>query len=310
MTGHRLLLTEGQRSINKAVTLVFEGADTIPRLAVKMPRVSEAVPQLRREAAVLRALASLRPAGLQGVPEVVFLNERPGQVALSETVLTGQPIFTTLTAGNYHRLALRATDWLADLAGHPPSSARSTWWDRLVEPVLADFESSFGATLDPALLRETRDRLKHLPDLPLVCEQRDFSPWNVLLTNGGDLAVLDWESAELQGLPALDLIYFLTFLTFFLDGAMHSGRFQQSYRLALDPTSLTGSVQQECFERYFRRLVIGLGALHPLRLLTWLLHSRSEYQRFMADHAGRPDSQVLRSGLFVTLWEEELRHGT
>src|SRR5215211_2594977 len=33
-----------------------------------------------------------------------------------------------------------------------------------------------------------------------------------------ELAVLDWESPERQGLPALDLIYFLSYLVCFPDG--------------------------------------------------------------------------------------------
>jgi aminoglycoside phosphotransferase (APT) family kinase protein len=35
-------------------------------------------------------------------------------------------------------------------------------------------------------------------------EQRDFGPWNLLVTPAGQIAVLDWESAEVDGLPALD----------------------------------------------------------------------------------------------------------
>src|SRR5436190_718658 len=99
------------------------------------------------------------------------------------------------------------------------------------------------------MIRETRARLAALGDLPLVCEQRDFSPWNVLIAADGALVVLDWESAETEGLPGMDLIYFLAYLAFFLDGAMESGRFRESYRAALDPATFTGAVQAECLRR-------------------------------------------------------------
>jgi len=49
------------------------------------------------------------------------------------------------------------------------------------------------------------------------------------------------------------------------------------------------------------------GSLQALRLLTWLVHARSEYRRLWADAGGPPGRAALRSSLFVALWEEELR---
>jgi hypothetical protein len=45
-----------------------------------------------------------------------------------------------------------------------------------------------------------------------------------------------------------------------------------------------------------------------LRLLCWMLHSRSEYGRFVADAGGVPQPSQLRRSLFLGLWEEELRN--
>ena len=61
--------------------------------------------------------------------------------------------------------------------------------------------------------------------MPETFEHRDCSPWNLLVTTSGELAVLDWESAEQNGLPAIDLVYFLAYLAFFMDGAMKTGNF-------------------------------------------------------------------------------------
>jgi RIO-like serine/threonine protein kinase len=67
----------------------------------------------------------------------------------------------------------------------------------VIESVLNDFQRSFGAALDQHMIRETYAMLAKLDSLPLVCEQRDFSPWNVFATTDGELVVLDWESAGL-----------------------------------------------------------------------------------------------------------------
>jgi len=63
--------------------------------------------------------------------------------------------------------------------------------------------------------------------------------------------------------------------------------------------------------RYISHIGLDATALRPLRLLTWMLHSRSEYRHFVvADVAGKPEREILRRSLFVELWEEELRHAS
>lgn len=301
------LLTGGERSINKVVGLVFADGEALPRLAVKMARTPEAAPGMRHEAAALRAVHALRPGGVPGVPQALFVEERDGSVMVGETMLAGRPLWMTLGRDNYRRLALQATDWLADLAGRPPLQDRAEWWPRLAEPALADFGAAFGAVVDPEMLRETRAALATLGALPRVCEQRDFSPWNVLAAPSGQLVVLDWESAEIDGLPAMDLVYFLTYLSFFLDGSLERGTYREAYRAMLCPTTSTGAVFHECMEHYAMRIGRPVADLHALRPLVWLIHARSEYRQLAGDHGGWPSHGALRRSVFVGLWEEELR---
>ncbi|HEU5102197.1 MAG TPA: phosphotransferase [Roseiflexaceae bacterium] len=301
-----LLLTGGGRSINKIVGLLFAEAERRPRLAVKIARVPESTAALSREADILRQIETQQP-GVSGVPRGVFLLERDGLTALGETVLHGQPLWRLLNPENYRRLALQATDWLADLVGNVQPRPPAEWWNRLIDPVIAKVQDSFGAILDGALLRDTIKILHTLSPLPLVCEQRDFSPWNVLVDDRGELVVLDWESAEPHGLPGMDLIYFQTYLAFFLTGAMNSGELREAYRATLDRSSVTGRVIAECAERYACRTGIAMADLDALRMFVWLVHARSEYRQFVSDTGGRPSPELLRRSLFISLWEEELR---
>jgi hypothetical protein len=60
-------------------------------------------------------------------------------------------------------------------------------------------------------------------------------------------------------------------------------------------------------ERYAARLDLDRSLIPSLRLLTWLIHCRSDYGHLAADVAGVPSTSALRKSLFLGLWEEELR---
>ena len=308
---HQLLLTGGLRSINKPVRLLFADGEAEPRLAVKMARVPESLPALANEAAILRAVHDRRGGELAGVPHVVAFDGN-GR-GLCETALAGAPLWTQLSRGNFAALAAKATDWQVALAGAALANARDTWWERLAGSQLAWFGTAFGAAVDEGLLWQAAAALQRLPALPLVCEQRDFSPWNVLL-KGDDLVVLDWESAELHGLPALDLIYFLTYLALFVEGVQVHGvvnaeQARRVYRLTRDPSSELGSVVQGCLASYAGRLGLPPGVLHPLRLLAWMSYARHEYHTTWRAYGATPGVAALRQSMFLHLWEEELAGG-
>ncbi|HEX6979286.1 MAG TPA: aminoglycoside phosphotransferase family protein [Alphaproteobacteria bacterium] len=305
-----LLVTEGRRSISKCVAQVFADSDPRPRLAIKLPRVPEAVPALAREAAVLRTLHARHPGAFPGIPRVVFEEKGSAGTLLGETALPGTPLNAIVRRGNYRDLALKATTWLADFARRTARPPSADWRERIAVPALADFTDAFGAVADDGLLRRTRAAIALLGPLPIVAEQRDFSPWNVLIDSRGELIVLDWESAELDGLPGLDLIYFLTYLACELDRVPYdtaSDRLRESYRRALDPASFTGQVRAECLARYAERLGLDAATLPSLAALAWLIHSRSDYRQLAAEAGGSPDRTALGRSVFLAFWEEEVR---
>jgi hypothetical protein len=298
------LQTSGPRSVSKVIALVFADQQPDPALVVKLPRVRESIAPLRTEAAALRAID-----GHAGTPRLLFARTLAGVFTVGESVVTGTPLVAMGRPPKFEAYAAKATEWIAQLGHGAIRSPRSEYFGRLVESPLADFVTCFGRVLDHGLVRETEARLQGLDTLPIVCEHRDFSPWNVLIAPSGSLGVLDWEGAELRGLPALDLIYFLTYWSFFLDGADHLPTRVTSYRTSLDPSTRSGAVTRECLVRYCERLGISAAELESLRVLVWLLHARSEYRRLVEDAGGRPTDDQLARSLFVSLWRAELRDG-
>jgi hypothetical protein len=301
-----LLLTGGPRAVSKAVLLAFAEPAGEPRIAVKAPRVPEAVPGVRREAAVLAALGAGKDRP-PGVPRLLFERDAGGVPVIGESVVAGRPLESLLTPSSFRPLSLMVTDWLAALAGRRAARPASAWLEALVEPTLARFAREFGAVADPGLMRDGAAIARTIGDWPAVPEQRDFGPWNLLVTPEGSLGVLDWESAVLDGLPALDLLYYLAYAGFKRDGAHRREARVLSYRRSLDPSTRFGAVRAECLARYLDALGLGAAALAPLRVLLWLVHAPSEYRHAAADAGGAPSPDVLRRSLFLALWEEEVR---
>jgi aminoglycoside phosphotransferase (APT) family kinase protein len=300
-----MLLTGGPRSASKVAGFVFAGSDSDPPLVVKMARASGAGPGLMREARILRAVEASCAGGPLRMPRVVFSVEDHTLVAVGETALRGVPLLSLLNRRNYQAFALQATDWLIRLAlcsrqtGAPGPG-------RVVAEESADFERSFGRVLRPRQLADTRRVLSQLDGLHPVCEHRDFSPWNVFLAPDRRLTVLDWESAEMAGVPALDLLYFLVYLGAGLGGKITADGVLGASREALDPETFTGAVHRECLGRYADGVGLEPSCLPALRLLLWLIHARSEHARLAADAAGPPSDDALRGSLFLRLWEAEL----
>jgi hypothetical protein len=300
----QLLLTGGHRSINKVVGLPFAAGDEEPAAVAKFSRVPVADAALEREASALRTIERDRP-GVPGVPRLVGEGKRAGRHALVESAVHGKPLIAALSPESFGELGALVGGWLVDLSGGK-RQPRSEWWPRLVGEPLEAFERNFGEVVPADTIAALRRLLGELGDLPEACEHRDCSPWNVVLDERGAPGLLDWESAEPHGLPGLDLAYFLANCAFVLDGALESGRTRESYERLLDPSTPYGALAAECEDRYRRALGLDPNDLPRLRLLAWIVHSRSDYTHLSMAAAGAPSLETLHTSTYLSLIETEL----
>jgi aminoglycoside phosphotransferase (APT) family kinase protein len=282
------LLAPGSDSLKKVLAFIGVPGRDDPVLVLKMPRTEAAIAALEREAASLHALhaSGTAPAG---VPRVVYTH-RDGTVlrAVAESPLEGKPLFELLDRRRQGELAQRATEWLVELARESQATERR----RKTALDLAADAADSAPPAHRALLTDAGRLASAADSLPVAFEQRDFSPWNVHVGHDGGLVVFDWESAEPEGFPGLDLIYLLAYCGFFLDGALGSGRERESYR-----GTMAGSLARECLTRYCRALAIDLDRLPALRTLTWIVHLRSALRR---------DPGGAGASLFLDLLREEV----
>ena len=159
--------------------------------------------------------------------------------------------------------------------------------------------------LDAARLARARDMLGGIGALPVVPEQRDCSPWNLFEGPEG-IVVLDWESAEPRGLPAMDLVYFATHAAYYLERAWTTGRFEAAHAAAWSRDTRIGRANHACAERYFDRLELDLALLRPIRLFAWMLHAHSDWVHLRDDAGGPPAPDRLATSRFLRLYDAEL----
>lgn len=297
-----LMLAAGQDVRNKLTVLVFAEGFRRPNVVVKLARTPLSEPGLVREASVLDAIKDSPIANIAAVPRPIFCGQLGGALAVVETAVHGRELWTILTRSSFSSVANQVADTLAALV---PKDSAENCWDRSIAPIIAEFQNRFGEVLNKDDLTRQVQNLRSLPPLPRVIEHRDCSPWNLMVTSQGKLAFLDWESAVPDGLPVLDLAYFLVNGAFMLDGVLGSGYERTSYARMLAGSS-SGAVVEGALTRYRERAGLPPGVIGPLRSLAWMAHACTEHERIRQNHPELGYRGWASRSLYLTLWLEEL----
>jgi hypothetical protein len=250
--------------------LIFvPGSSPQPVLVVKAPRLGDVERCLAREAEALRQVHATRPGGFDCIPRLVAHDVVDGQMLLVRTALAGVPYKPAAIREQFPEHAESALDWLVELHA---STAHGHLcvdhaFERLVEEPLARLER---ASHDRG--RDLVDRTRQLAcrlrgmRLPQVFEHGDFGGRNLFQLEDGRLGVSDWEFADAQGLPAVDLFFFLASAAF----ARRKARTLEA-RLAAFAEAFFGrdAWTRTYLGAYADRLGLPRASLLPLFTLCW-----------------------------------------
>lgn len=189
-----------------------------PVLVAKLPRLRNDRSGIAREAEILSALHARRAHGFDSIPRLIALDDSIYPLLL-ETALRGQPLTSADVRRRPNECIHAVLVWLSELHGleRRPRTLDRFGYEELVERPLRRFCRAFGpGSPEDALVERTLKLLDGLADagLPRVCEHGDLSEPNLLRLPDGRLGVVDWELAVLDGLPAQDLCFFLTYVAF------------------------------------------------------------------------------------------------
>lgn len=318
-------LTPRFHASSHVVFLIMPRDRSQPVLVAKAPRLAGEGPTLVREAANLRAVQASRQEGFASIPRVVAFEEVWQRPVLVETAIVGRALDPPTVRRETAGACQAVTRWLGDVqtAGRRAAATESDWYERLVDKPLAFLRQRVAFSAEDAALLEGTLRLaeglKDM-DLPLVVEHGDLSHPNVLLREDSlqgrlRIGVVDWELADVRGLPACDLFFFLTYVVFALHRARENRRYVSAFREAYAASHpwMTPYVRD-----YAQRLALPPPSLAPLFVLTWARYLAGLLMRLDSAAAdgspsdGAPSDEEtatwLRNNRYYALWREALDH--
>ncbi|MGA7342878.1 MAG: phosphotransferase [Terracidiphilus sp.] len=184
----------GNRSVTRKLLVFLVSRGDNLRAVVKVPLTSLARDSIRNEAGTLEGLS-----GRYGAPRLIHYSEDTG--AAIQEYLAGR-LGSRRCKPSYLRILL-------DLArgGETVSlRARSGALQDRLNRVAAHGRQS-------PLIGSALAWLDNGKMVPAALVHGDFAPWNIREMDNGTLSLIDWESAEPQGLPLHDLCHFFYMLT-------------------------------------------------------------------------------------------------
>ena len=184
----------------KAVVALVGQEDTRPYAIVKLPLGEMASKAILHEADMLERLAVFR----EGIAPKLFFVDELGGISIQQMV-TGKLSGRKLTRQHIDLLCLLRSGKITTIALFCESLL-----ERIREIHLPDAPVREHITQLVEVLADSTP-------LPAVWVHGDFAPWNLKLTEQGGGAI-DWEEAQENALPLIDLLYFFAIQGYLFGG--------------------------------------------------------------------------------------------
>lgn len=297
LSEHRVaLLARGAYDSNKVAVYFFERLRNIPDVIVKMTRTPDFNHRLETEYRSLRALGRMDIVDPSTYPEALMLDEHRGLAVLAQKVVAGAPFRVRTTSRPDCPFARDAIGWITRLgaasadfngaAQQEVSSRLSNLLDNIAEVYgLAQSEWDF---LHERVKLVDRSQLP----IPLVVRHGDAGTWNVLVTNTGRAAFLDWEASEMHGPPLWDLFDFIRSFGTWVGRVSGERSNAVIYESAFLTKSLLAGLQRNAVRDYCDRVGLQRELIEPLFYSCWM-------QRALREAAWT--SKPLANGTYIDL---------
>jgi len=294
------LVAPGDYASQKVLLLLFDPDDRQPWTVVKLGADSFHAGRLRNEAAALTHLAALRlPDGT--VPALRFAGEHVGRGVVGQSWVRGRPFMKVAQPSADGPELATVASWLTSLAKASTDRRHAGEVGVALRDLFERYRLVHQPSAEEAAFLEGQVRAieQHSGTLPVVFQHGDPGAWNLLVDHGARVGFLDWESAEVHGMPLWDLMHFQ-----FSFGAWVSRREGERRRLAAAMRHLaTPGPMQARFAEQMADLAATVelprAMIRPLFYTCWMHRSLKE--------ATRRTHRTLDRGLYVRMLRELIR---
>lgn len=291
-----ILMKIEQTSTDQAVLLPFINNEATPRLAVKVALGDWEDIYLEREVEMLQTLAETFPQ-INNIPRLAFAGRYGGNFTQAQTFVRGIPLSKVINSHNFEEIAKRVTDWLIFLAQQTSITAPEKC-ENLGAEIITALSESISMSHFSDLLDTTVRCLQDLNLTIRVLEHRDLGVGNIHVDANNEIGIFDWSDAVIEGIPGIDLIFFLATLALNVelnvDPSLKTSELQIIYQELLNPKTARGKLFANCCERYLISLNISTSLIPQLRLLTWVIHTYLQ------------SDDTRTSSIFFSLWQAEI----
>ncbi|MBI3909979.1 MAG: phosphotransferase [Armatimonadetes bacterium] len=283
------LSAPGPYNSRKVLFYLFDEKTGVPKYVIKITRDPALNYRLENEYRALTWLHEKRLGGQGQLPRTVFFGYHHGLAILGETFIEGVPFRQRMSAQPNAPVASSVVEWLTELAEATVTLASPPQVAGALDKLFNQFTQIY--RLGPAhvdyLARQIAAVGRSREPLPLVFQHGDPGTWNMMVTTTGQVAFLDWEAAEPQGMPLWDLLYFLrshATTVSRLTGIRDSLKSFKRQFLMESPMS-----QQliEATQRYCVRTGLAPELVEPLFYTCWMHRALKEATRLPAAHLDR-----------------------
>lgn len=304
-------LTPRFRASSHVIAFLMKEGFSDPIFVAKIPRIAGDNARLDREVENLRMIHTARAGGVDAIPKVIAYENHGGDRLLIETAIAGRPMKPAVVRRRTAQCLELAIDWLLDLplAALPTGNGAASGFSHLVERPLQRFKQQ--AAGDPMACKMAERTLACLTPLaqariPCVVEHGDFSHPNVMFAGDSGLGVVDWELAEIKGLPATDLFVFLSYVAFSRHRARKSPEYLRAFREAFFGEDAWAP---RFMQRYAEQLQLRHDTLRLLFLACWARYVAGLVARLENGHATDATTlEWLRGNRYYAMWQYTLEH--
>ncbi len=295
------------------IFFVLRSGAQSPVLIAKVPRIAGDNARLDREAFNLSQMDSFRPHFSDSVPDLVANEDYAGHRLLIETAVPGQTMRPGFVRKNLPTCIDTTFTWLAQLHKLSTRETLATRgkFDELVQQplgllrkVLADSERD----LDLIARTENLFPVDGRDKLPLVLHHGDFSSPNLLVNDTFQLGVVDWELAQPQGLPLLDMFFVTSYFAFCRQQAARADDCTSAFREAFFGKSAWARPHTRA---HIAETQIPQAWAVPLFVLCWAGYVAGLAERLLmpgADTIGQNERRWLRSNRYYQIWQYAVEH--